>query len=161
MLGAPLVDPDWAGPTNRPWHRPNPWPDHCSREVACQSGTTLQHSLKGGVYLNGCFTDDRYDPTMGYDAHLTGEICGPPGDVGYWKMKGGASWHWPWTLLRMMVFGVPVDEEAAAATSSNEDESGIIGMTLHSSINADRFYIGGPGQLRGFLPAGIGPRATK
>lgn len=160
-------------------HAQFPFALDCSKEVACQSGTALHHSLTGGVYLNGCFTDDRYDPTMGYDAHFMGEISGPPGDVGYWKMKGGASWHWPLALLRMMVFGV--QDEAAA---SDEEEPGIIGMTLHSSLNAgiirpltfnglcnnssfrgiplsDRFYIGGPGQIRGFLPAGIGPRATK
>ena len=26
--------------------------------------------------------------------------------------------------------------------------------------SSDRFYIGGPGQLRGFMPAGIGPRSS-
>ena len=69
-----------------------------------------------------------------------------------------------------------------------DDGHSVTGMTLHSSFNcgvirpltfggslgdiangpdnpssslppSDRFYVGGPGQLRGFLPAGIGPRS--
>jgi hypothetical protein len=161
-------------------HTEFPFALDCSKEVACHSGTTLKHSLAGGIYLNGCFTDDRYDPTMGYDAHLMGEVSGPPGDVGFWKMRGGASWHWPMELLQMMLFGVSEDVPA----TSSEEEPAVIGMTIHSSFNSgiirplsfnglchnssfggiplsDRFYIGGPGQLRGFLPAGIGPRANK
>lgn len=159
-------------------HTEFPFALDCSKEVASQSGTTFKHSLTGGMYLNGCFTDDRYDPTMGYDAHLTCEVTGPPGDVGFCKVKGGASWHWPLELLKMFVFGVP-DE-----VPSNEENPVVIGATIHSSFNAgviqplsfsglcnnssyreiplsDRFYVGGPGQLRGFLPAGIGPRASK
>ena len=160
-------------------HAEFPFTLDCSKEVASQSGTTLKHSLTSGIYLNGCFTDDRYDPTMGYDAHLMGEISGPPGDVGYWKVKCGSSWHWPLELLQSILLGVP-DQEPQAS----EEEPVVIGMTVHSSFNAgiirpltfsglcngssydgvsisDRFFIGGPGQLRGFLPAGIGPRTSK
>jgi outer membrane protein assembly factor BamA len=36
---------------------------------------------------------------------------------------------------------------------------GAIGSALSSLPLADRFYVGGPGQLRGFLPSGIGPRS--
>ncbi|KAL3803506.1 hypothetical protein HJC23_014054 [Cyclotella cryptica] len=163
-------------------HADFPFALDCSREVTCHSGTTLKHSLSGGIYLNGCFTDDRYDPTMGYDAHVMGELSGPPGDVGFLKMKGGCSWHWPLELLQMMILGVREGEQV----SSNQDAEtrAVIGMTFHSSLNAgvinpltfgglcnnhafsgiplsDRFYVGGPGQLRGFLPAGIGPRASE
>jgi len=164
----------------------------CSPQVARQAGTYLKHSLTSGMYLNGCFVDDRYDPTMGYDAHVVGEVAGPPGDVGYCKLKGGYSWHFPVELLRMMVLGVNSDDEYNDDVAEDEDvPSSVIGMTLHSSFNcgvirpltfnglvgntnntaaaaaaavvpfSDRFYIGGPGQLRGFLPSGIGPRANK
>jgi hypothetical protein len=82
----------------------------------------------------------------------------------------------------MKIFGVP--EESQTVSEEEEEDKTVIGMTFHSSLNAgiiqpltyggicnkhllggaplsDRFYVGGPGQLRGFLPAGIGPRATK
>lgn len=181
-MAGPYLYLDWSAKLRDVLPRRNtefPFALDCSNEVAGQSGTTLKHSLTGGVHLNGCFTDDRYDPTMGYDAHLTGEVAGPPGDVGFWKVKGGASWHWPLELLQMMAFGVADDEPVA-----DQEEPVVIGATIHSSINAgiirpltfnglcnnssycgiplsDRFYVGGPGQLRGFLPAGIGPRANK
>jgi hypothetical protein len=163
-------------------HAEFPFALDCSKEVATQAGTDLKHSLTGGIYLNGCMTDDRYDPTMGYDAHIMGEIAGPPGDTGFLKVKGGGSYHCPLELLRMKIFGVP--EESQTVSEEEEEDKTVIGMTFHSSLNAgiiqpltyggicnkhllggaplsDRFYVGGPGQLRGFLPAGIGPRATK
>ena len=180
-MSGPYVYLDWSvklRDTLPRRHREFPFALDCSREVASQSGTTLKHSLIGGVYLNGCFNDDRYDPTMGYDTHIMGEISGPPGDVGFCKMKGGASWHFPLELLRMIAFGGSENE------TTSEEEPVVIGATIHSSFNAgaicpltfnglcnnrsfgqiplsDRFYVGGPGQLRGFLPAGIGPRAVK
>ena len=158
-------------------HSEFPFALDCSSEVANQAGTALKHSLIGGVYLNGRLTDDRYDPTMGYDAHLVGEVAGPPGDAGFWKLKGGGAFHFPLELLRMMTVGLESNEDTEGETSTTET-----GMTLHSSVNfgiarpltynglccnlggiplSDRFYSGGPGQLRGFLPSGIGPRATK
>ncbi|KAL7520952.1 hypothetical protein ACHAWX_007425 [Stephanocyclus meneghinianus] len=184
-MAGPYVYLDWSARLRDVLprrHADFPFALDCSREVASHSGTTLKHSLAGGIYLNGCFTDDRYDPTMGYDAHLMCELSGPPGDVGFFKMKGGCSSHWPLELLRMMILGVGEDEQA----TSNQDKEAraVIGMTFHSSLNAgvihpltfgglcnshafgglplsDRFYVGGPGQLRGFLPAGIGPRASE
>ncbi|KAL7528734.1 hypothetical protein ACHAXR_004718 [Thalassiosira sp. AJA248-18] len=171
----------------------HPFALDCSPEIAQQAGTYLKHSILTGLCMNGCFVDDRYDPTMGYDAHVVGEVAGPPGDVGYWKVKGGYSWHVPVELLRMMVVGVNDIDNNEEYNDDNggkegEDSPSVIGMALHSSFNcglirpltfngllgnhnnasccplvpsSDRFYIGGPGQLRGFLPAGIGPRANK
>ena len=158
-------------------HSEFPFALDCSSEVANQAGTAFKHSLTGGVYLNGSVTDDRYDPTMGYDAHLVGEVAGPPGDNGFWKLKGGGAFHFPLQLLQMM------DMDSKSKEDVEEDEmTSVMGLTLHSSINfgiirpvsfnglcgneggtplSDRFYTGGPGQLRGFLPAGLGPRATK
>ncbi|KAL7498723.1 hypothetical protein ACHAWT_008082 [Skeletonema menzelii] len=157
-------------------HSEFPFALDCSSEVAIQAGTAFKHSLTGGMYLNGSLTDDRYDPTMGYDAHLVGEVAGPPGDSGFWKLKGGGAFHFPLDLLRMMTMGIESNNDTEEETSEST-----VGMTLHSSVNfgiarsltfnglcsnvggmplSDRFYSGGPGQLRGFLPAGIGPRAT-
>jgi hypothetical protein len=159
-------------------HSEFPFALDCSSEIANHAGTAFKHSLTGGIYLNGSLTDDRYDPTMGYDAHLVGEVAGPPGDVGFWKLKGGGAFHFPLELFRMMTMGLESNEDVG---EKNETSTSVIGLTLHSSVNfgiarplrfngfcsniggiplSDRFYSGGPGQLRGFLPAGIGPRAT-
>ncbi len=157
-------------------HSEFPFALDCSSEVANHAGTALKHSLTGGVYLNGSLTDDRYDPTMGYDAHLVGEVAGPPGDAGFWKLKGGGAFHFPLELLRIMTEGIDSNDD-----TEDEPLDSVMGPTLHSAVNfgiarpltfnglcgnvggiplSDRFYSGGPGQLRGFLPAGIGPRAT-
>mmetsp|Transcript_28158 Transcript_28158/g.59464 ORF Transcript_28158/g.59464 Transcript_28158/m.59464 type:complete len:693 (+) Transcript_28158:43-2121(+) len=163
----------------------SPFALDCSPEIARRAGTYLKHSMTAGLYLNGCFVDDRYDPTMGYDAHLVGEVAGPPGDVGFFKVKGGCAWHLPISLLGAMMLGVRDNEYSGEYVNSNEDVDSptVIGTSLHSSFNcgilhpltfngllqcdsssivpvSERFFIGGPGQLRGFLPAGIGPRAS-
>jgi outer membrane protein assembly factor BamA len=160
----------------------HPYKLDCSREVAQSAGTSLKHSMSAGLYLNGKCTDDRQNPTQGYDAHVMGEVAGPPGDVGYWKLTGGWTGHLP---VRTMVHSImasrksdQADEESVSSTSPS-----VAGMALHSSFNcgiirplggsfggaigsapslplADRFYVGGPGQLRGFLPSGIGPRSV-
>ena len=177
-------------PKRTPTH---PFVLDCSPDIAKQAGTYIKHTLSSGAYLNGCYVDDRYDPTMGYDGHLVGEIAGPPGDVGYWKVNGGWSMHMPVELLKMMIMGVNDNDNNDVGSGyierNDEEEKDsplVIGMTLHSSFNcgilrpltfngligsnatttamvpsSDRFYIGGPNQLRGFLPAGIGPRANK
>ena len=162
----------------------------CSSEIANQSGTYLKHSLEGGLYMNGCLCNDRYDPTLGYDYHIKGEVAGPPGDVGFMKLHCGYNWHLPVELIRLMMFGVTNNEYREEKNSGDESPL-VVGMALHSSFNfgilrpltfngllgsggggsnrssttlvpsSDRFYIGGPGQLRGFLPAGIGPRSSE
>jgi len=163
----------------------------CSSDIAKQSGTYLKHSLEGGLYMNGCLCNDRYDPTLGYDYHIKGEVAGPPGDVGFVKLHCGYNWHLPVELIRLMMFGVNHNDNGYIKEKNDSDESPLVaGMALHSSFNfgilrpltfngllgsgvggnnspsslvpsSDRFYIGGPGQLRGFLPAGIGPRSTE
>ncbi|KAL9179934.1 hypothetical protein ACHAXT_007904 [Thalassiosira profunda] len=182
-MAGPYLFLDWNAtlrdvlPKRSPIH---PFALDCSPEVARQAGTHLKHSITSGICLNGCFVDDRYDPTMGYDAHAVGEVAGPPGDVGYAKFKGGFACHLPLALLRMMALGVD-DEDGTGYIDSSEGGPSVIGAAVHSSFNcglirpltfngllgemplpsSDRFYVGGPGQLRGFLPASIGPRANK
>jgi len=140
--------------------------------------------------MNGCLCNDRYDPTLGYDYHLKGEVAGPPGDVGFMKLHCGYNCHLPVELMRLMMFGVTNDGYREEKNDSDESPL-VVGMALHSSFNfgllrpltfnglldsgsgggnsststlvpsSDKFYIGGPGQLRGFLPAGIGTRSTE
>ena len=202
-MAGPYLFAEWSAslrdvlPKRCPTH---PYRLDCSREVALGAGTSLKHSLSAGLYLNGCRVDDRRDPTVGYDAHVAGEVAGPPGDVGYWKLRGGASCHLPVGSLLRSISTSAKDDDGTNATASGDtwnesacrdDDDGVTGMALHSSFNcgvirplafgrspgdanggamdvgsasslqpSDRFYVGGPGQLRGFLPAGIGPRSN-
>lgn len=189
-----------------PKRNPNfPFVLDCSPQIAKLAGTYLKHSLTGGWYWNGSLVNDRCNPTCGYDGHVVGELAGPPGDVGYWKLKGGYSFHMPLELLFRRGVGagegknendtIERAEIGGGGNGNGEEPSSttVTGMTLHSSFNcgvlrplhfngmqsfastdsnhddvapstiippSDRFYVGGPGQLRGFLPAGIGPRAN-
>ena len=70
--------------------------------------TRLKHFVTGGLRLNGCLVDDRYDPTTGC-AYLVREATGPPGDVGFAKMMAGCACHLPVELLCTMVRGVKGD----------------------------------------------------
>ncbi|KAL3766522.1 hypothetical protein ACHAWU_000317 [Discostella pseudostelligera] len=185
-------------------HPTYPYMLDCSSQIAQLAGTYLKHSLSGGWYWNGSLVNDRSNPTCGYDGYVWGEVAGPPGDVGYWKLKSGYSFHLPVELM-LRVGGYNMDDDSTIENVVEGGDGGnydgadsssttVTGMTLHSSFNcgilrplnfnslignstirssnnnggtasiiippSDRFYVGGPGQLRGFLPAGIGPRAN-
>ena len=196
-MAGPFLFAEWNAslrdvmPCRCPTH---PYKLDCSREVAQSAGTSLKHSISAGLYLNGKCTDDRQNPTEGYDAHVMGEVAGPPGDVGYWRLKGGWTYHLPVkTMLNSTMAKVDHENEPNTdldrINDQDDEESvssttpSVTGLALHSSFNcgiirplfggsfggaigsapslplADRFYVGGPGQLRGFLPSGIGPRS--
>ncbi len=120
---------------------------------------------------------------MGYDAYCVGEVAGPPGDVGFVKLRGEWSCHCSLELLRMMVSAADNGGIGGARADEEDSALSVIGPTLHSSFgcgamrpltfnglldsggtlsvpSSDKFYLGGPGQLRGFLLAGVCPRAS-
>jgi outer membrane protein insertion porin family len=114
-----------------------------------QSGSSLQHSIRWEARSNGSWTDDRYQPTVGVDAHIQAEIAGPPGDVGYAKTHGGSALHYP------LSDSVSLHATFAGGMMQPLSYNGL----CRSPTISDRFFVGGPMQLRGFLPAGIGPRS--
>jgi len=140
-----------------------------SPEIVSSSGPTLKHSVVSEYKLNGAYVDDRFNPTQGIDSYAGIEVAGPPGNVGFVKCWGGGALHWP------IVPTVSGPEKKRIGLLKYALE----GLSFHSSLHfglikqltfggllpndvtniADRFYVGGPHQLRGFLPAGIGPRA--
>ncbi|KAG7341009.1 surface antigen [Nitzschia inconspicua] len=128
-----------------------PYAADASPEIVAQSGCSLQHSIKWEARTNGYYTDDRYQPTTGVDGHIQAELAGPPGDVGYIKLQGGTAGHWR-----------PLSSDAVSFHTTFA--TGILqsisfqGLCRSPTIS-DRFFVGGPMQLRGFLPAGIGPRS--
>jgi outer membrane protein insertion porin family len=83
--------------------------------------------------------------------HAKVELAGPPGDVGFVKAEGGVAGHIP------LVSGGGLALHATAASGFLQPITfgGICGPPTVS----DKFFVGGPMQLRGFLPTGIGPRA--
>lgn len=147
-------------------HPELPYSADASPEIVMQSGSTLIHSLKWEARTNGGSTDDKFQPTIGFDGFCLAELAGPPGDVGYAKAQGGGAIHVP--------LGGELDE--FGNYSNNNPSSFFDRVSLHATCAggvihpisydgvcrpptiSDRFFVGGPMQLRGFLPAGIGPR---
>lgn len=134
------------------------WPYLCdaSPEIVASSGPTLKHSISFESRMNGKSLDDKFNPTSGIDAYIGGEVAGPPGDVGFMKMWMGGSFHFPFVQYH----GFPC--ALHLATNIGFLKPLLFGGTCSvggiSNVN-DRFFIGGPNQLRGFLPGGIGPRS--
>lgn len=128
-----------------------PYCADASPEVVAQAGPSLQHSVKWEVRTNGCYTDSKFQPTIGLDFYGSAEVAGPPGDVGYAKAQGGGALH------------VPIVHHLLSLHSSWS--GGILQPLTYNGLCSgptisDRFFVGGPMQLRGFLPAGIGPRSN-
>lgn len=160
----------------------SPFALDCSTETAGDAGTTLKTSVRGGVHLNGSLVNDRYDPTSGLDGHIDGELALPPGDVGFVKVRAGAACHAPLRAVgEALGLAGPADGEG---DGRREAATAITGPAVHGSLScgvlrpldygglcnasrpgsvplSDLFHAGGPGQLRGFLPSGIGPRSSK
>ena len=131
-------------------HSTLPYAADASQEIVALSGTSLTHSLTWEVRTNGEDTDNRFQPTSGSDWHAKAEIAGPPGDVGFAKAEGGLSLHIP-------IVGKWLALHGACAGGILKPLS-FNGLCKPMPTISDRFFVGGPMQLRGFLPAGIGPR---
>ena len=122
---------------------------NASPEIIQQSGPSVKHSFVLESRTNGAWCNDPYHPTKGLDVHAKMEVAGPPGDVGFVKVEGGASIHYPITnWLSIHAIG----------------NGGCLSPLLFGGLCAgptvlDKFFVGGPHSFRGFVPAGIGPRA--
>lgn len=132
-------------------HASLPYAANASPEVVSQSGPSLLHSLSYEYRLNGSLCNDRYNPTEGMDLFAKLQVAGPPGDVGFVKAQGGMSYHS--TVLPSSGLALH------ASLQSGILKSVTFGGLCQPPSLSDRFYVGGPLQLRGFCPAGIGPRA--
>ena len=134
-------------------HATLPFACDASPEIVAQAGPSWKHSLMYQHRLNNSLCDDRYNPTAGVDAHWAWEVAGPPGDVGFVKGMGGAALH------------VPIADAMGGISLHASVNGGFIrpitygGLCPATTSVSDRFYVGGPIQLRGFMHSGIGPRA--
>jgi Omp85 superfamily domain len=145
-------------------HATVPYAYAASKEVVAASGPNVRHA----------FTVEYAPPSSESPTSSTAQLHGklqlatPPGDVGFCKVEGGfRTSHSP---LQSWLGGGPLSAVSTAAALLQVQSSfraGYLhrldfgGLTGRSSTClSDRFYVGGPIQLRGFGPCGIGPRAS-
>ena len=134
-----------------------PFACDASSNIIAEAGPSLKHSLSFEYRLNGKYLDNRLAPTRGFDFSSTTELAGPPGDVGFFKMHKFLSYHIP---LHMNVIGVNLPLAIHSSLSAGLIKAIDFGgsFNCHTPIS-DRYFVGGPLQLRGFEATGIGPRA--
>jgi outer membrane protein assembly factor BamA len=131
-------------------HASLPYAADASPEVVASSGTSMTHSVTMEARTNGAYCDHRFQPTAGVDWYSKLQLSGPPGDVGFVKAQGGGALHLP-------LLGQLLALHGACNTGYLQPLS--FGGICKPPTISDRFFVGGPMQLRGFLPAGIGPRS--
>lgn len=111
--------------------------------IQLEAGTHLTSSI--GQVLLYDKRDDRIDPTSGYFVSLGDDIAGLGFGVDYIRNKISGGYYYPiapeWVL------------------SFLGEAGNIFGYNKEPVLLQDRFFVGGD-NLRGFEPAGIGPRDT-
>lgn len=132
-------------------HPKLPYACDASPEIVAQTGPNLCHSVKYTYQTNGAYTDSKFNPTNGIDYSVTGELAGPPGDVGFAKVEGGGAVHFPVATKGLVLH--------ASLYGGIMKALDFQGLCRDTTCISDRFFRGGPLQLRGFQPSGIGPRA--
>jgi len=122
-----------------------------------------------------------FQPTSGIDGRFGLELAGPPGDIGFFKAWFGSAIHIsPFApsirassnhsrnisaipnIFKHLAFHASLNGGILQPLSfgrlcSNGGTGDACGTISHIS---DRFFLGGPNQLRGFMHGGIGPRAN-
>ncbi len=109
--------------------------------ILAQEGTAVTSAI--GEQLDYDRRDDPLSPTSGYLIQQGTDFAGIGGDVNYVRNRLGFSYYYPFAL---------------DWTGTVKTEGGIIdGLFGDATRINDRFFVGGA-SLRGFEPAGIGPR---
>ncbi len=111
-----------------------------SRFIQEQEGETLTSAVRSRLTYDQL--DSRISPTDGYILRGEVELAGLGGDVFYVRTTASGDYYYP--LLENVILNI--GGSLGQVTGLGEDVR----------IN-DRFFVGG-GNLRGFEPAGIGPR---
>jgi outer membrane protein insertion porin family len=115
---------------------------NASAIVKDDEGDSIESSI--GQTLSYDKRDSRFDPREGYVVRLANTLAGLGGDVRYLRATLGGSYHYP----------VPFFDNVTATTIA--EVGNVIGLADDTRVS-DRFFIGGR-SMRGFEPAGIGPR---
>lgn len=143
---------------------------NASVPIVQQAGPTLKHSILAQIRQNGSsLLENAHLPTQGIDWNVETEYALPVySDVSFLKVQGNASYHvplWGGLALHGLIKGGYLHD---LSTMENRRQKTTTTMLtpirtkpLQPPTVSDRFYLGGPMNFRGFLPAGIGPRAKK
>ena len=115
-----------------------------SKYVKAQEGTERLSTF--GQVLSYDRRNSTVEPTSGYQVSLSNDLSGLGGTVKYFKTRLSGVWYHSFTDEVYMLAGGAVGH----ITGLDDDE-----VRLN-----DRFFVGG-NSLRGFDPAGIGPRDVK
>jgi outer membrane protein insertion porin family len=111
--------------------------------IQLQQGTHVTSEI--GQVLLYDRRDDRINPTSGYYASVGDDFAGVGFGVDYVRNKVNAGYYYP--VAPGWVLGV------------TGEAGDIFGWDAQQVLLQDRFFVGGD-NLRGFAPAGIGPRDT-
>jgi hypothetical protein len=139
-----------------------PYQFAASDEVVSAAGPTVRHALTLEYRPPPLASASPTSPG-GTAVRLHGklQVATPPGDVGYAKVEGG--------------FETTANLSSSSPSSSTSPfppvefrtsfRAGYLrhldfGGLTRARCLSDRFFVGGPAQLRGFGPCGIGPRAA-
>ena len=137
----------------------SPWLSAASPSILQEAGPSLKHSISALVRTNGTFLEEGdpvLNPTNGWQAFAQAEVATPPGDVQFGKIQAGAACHVPLTSsLSLHWLGQAGWLKPFSWITPDKNKK-----PLPPTVS-DRFHIGGPLQIPGFLPAGIGPRDTR
>lgn len=134
-------------------HSTLPYAMDASPEIAAQSGPSEKNALTLEYRTNGSLCDEKMNPEEGIDYYCKAELAGPPGDVGFVKAQGGGALHVPISIANQLHFSLHGSFQTGLLRALS------FGGACQAPKVSDRYFAGGPPQLRGFCPAGIGPRA--
>jgi hypothetical protein len=139
-----------------------------SNEIVAAAGPTVRHAFTLEYKPPPVQSTDPSPSGGEIQFHGKMQVATPPGDVGYVKLEGGFE-----TTQSPFPLG-----SSSPPMNSPSPPSRAVELEIHTSFRAgylhhldfggltrsrclsDRFFVGGPMQLRGFGPCGIGPRAA-
>lgn len=149
-----------------------PYQCDASPQLLHYAGPSLKHSLlyQHHIHRHLSFHDNhtnnkiRNDPDLllgTMDAKWNVELAGPPGNTGFFKTWGGIDITIPTSSILQFHASCQAGflQPLSFATLCNTTTTSTHNKKASSSHITDRFFVGGPNQLRGFMEAGIGPRA--
>lgn len=147
----------------------SPWLSAASHGILQEAGPSTKHSLTALARTNGTFSEGPVlNPIDGWQAFGQAEVATPPGDVSFVKVQTGASCHVPvspalslhWLGQVGWMYSPTSSSDGSLSATANTTPSAQPQQQQRGPTVSDRFHIGGPLQIPGFLPAGIGPRDT-
>lgn len=135
----------------------SPWLSAASPSILQEAGSSLKNSFTALVRTNGSFVEEGpvLNPIEGWQAYAEAELATPPGDVSFGKLQAGAGGHVPVSPMLSLHWLGQVGWLRSLSWDSTSGKK-----SLPPTVS-DRFHIGGPLQIPGFLPAGLGPRDTR